>query len=63
MATVVLGGDEVLDGIQESTARLVVQSLVSRVSHNGDGVQLELDVLAGKLWTRRRSASRRGFGK
>jgi hypothetical protein len=63
MAMVVFGGNEVLDGIQESTARLVVWSLVSRVSCNGDGAQLELDVLAGKLWTRRRSASRRGFGK
>jgi hypothetical protein len=63
MATVVLGVNEVLDGVQESTARLVVRSLVSRVSCNGDNAQLELDVLAGKLWTQRRSANKRGFGK
>jgi hypothetical protein len=63
MAMVVFSGDEVLDGVQESTARLVVWSLVSRVSCNGDGAQLELDVVAGKLWTRTRLASRRGFEK
>jgi hypothetical protein len=30
------GGDGVLDDVQESTARLVVRSLVSRASCNGD---------------------------
>jgi hypothetical protein len=31
------GGDGLLDDVQESTARLVVRSLVSRASCNSDG--------------------------
>jgi hypothetical protein len=59
---VVLDGDGVHDGLQEITASPKVWSTISRTSCNGGKGRLELGVLAGELWARRRSAWRRRSG-
>jgi hypothetical protein len=43
---VILDGDEVLDGVQEITARSKAWSSISEASCNGVQPQLELDDLA-----------------
>jgi hypothetical protein len=53
MATVVLGGDEVLDGVQEITVMLEVRSSIPRVPCNGVGARLELDDPSMGCWTGR----------
>jgi hypothetical protein len=53
---VVLGGDEVLNGIQEITAMLEVRSSIPRVPCNGVGARLELDDSSMGCWTRRSAA-------
>jgi hypothetical protein len=60
---VVPGDDEVLDGAQEVTTSLVVRSLVSRASCNGDGMWLELDGPTVRCWTRRSVASTERGGR
>jgi hypothetical protein len=58
----VLDGDGVHDGLQEIMASPKVWSTISRTSFNGGEGRLELGVLAGELWARRRSTRRRGSG-
>jgi hypothetical protein len=57
------GGDGVLDGVQLEQAKATVSSKISRVSCKREERRLELGVLVGELWARRRSARRRGSGK
>jgi hypothetical protein len=57
------GGDGVLDGDQLEQAKATVCSEISRVSCKREERRLELGVLAGELWARRRSARRRGSRK
>jgi hypothetical protein len=58
----ILDGDEVLDGVQEITARSKAWSSISGASCNGVKPRLELGDLAAVFWARRRMASRREFG-
>jgi hypothetical protein len=51
------------DGVQLEQAKVTVCSEISRASCKCEERQLELGVLAGELWARRRSARRRGSGK
>jgi hypothetical protein len=57
------GGDGVHDGVLLEQAKATACSEISGVSCKREERRLELGVLAGELWVRRRSASRRGFGK
>jgi hypothetical protein len=58
MATLVLSGDEVLDGVQEISSKLEVWSSISRVPYKTDGTRMELDDPSVGCWTRRSAASR-----
>jgi hypothetical protein len=51
------------DGVQLEQAKATVCSEISRASCKCEERQLELGVLVGELWARRRSARRRGSGK
>jgi hypothetical protein len=53
---VVLGGDEVLDSVQEITAMLEVRSSIPRVPCNSVSARLELDDPSMGCWTRRSAA-------
>jgi hypothetical protein len=48
----VLGGDEVLDGVRWIMTNLHVWSSVSMVPCNGDGTRLELEGPSVVCWTR-----------
>jgi hypothetical protein len=59
----VLDDGEVRDGVQLEQAKATVCSEISRASCKCEERRLELGVLAGELWARRRSARRRGSRK
>jgi hypothetical protein len=58
----VLDDGEVRDGVQLEQAKAKVCSEISSASCKREERRLELGVLAGELWARRRSARRRGSG-
>jgi hypothetical protein len=60
---VVPGVDRVYDGVHLEQAKATVCSEILRASCKREERRLELGVLTGELWARRRSARRRGSGK
>jgi hypothetical protein len=50
---VILGGDGVYDGVEETTARMMVRSKISESSWNADNIRPELDGMAARFWAQR----------